>query len=363
MAESTKPTAELAASMSLLELLKLIQHQHDAEEYNLQWEAEQRAAKLAHDGVALNEDLLTDIDGRATTERPLYPQSLGGRPLTKKEKAALLKVAGDKLTRDDLRDFGGAPRLEVAPIFWLIGEYVGLAKRQLASERQKAGDNGKPTIIEFVTKRLLGRFPLPVPDDELRDDEKRLRLDAFFATDKRLARLAELDERGYTTQLLAEVWNEYPDQAAEMKLPLPPSKPAASGSSGANADQSHEQLVTLQQAAASAPNDKPVSYCFGWAQIVDAIGLKNDQETRNRIRRLNQEHGGPILVEGQGAQPKVNFEKLILWWNGLESRFEELRDKQRDRHATIAATYQHGKDAVVVPDIRGSVKRRRKGKT
>jgi len=104
----------------------------------------------------------------------------------------------------------------------------------------------------------------------------------------------------------------------------------------------------------------PIEYLMNWREILDELKQKNDQEKRNRIRRLNDMHGGPIIFPGQGAQPTVDKAKLIAWWNGLEKRLRELEQQQADREATVADQYKHGADGIVVPGIIGGVRKRRK---
>jgi len=104
----------------------------------------------------------------------------------------------------------------------------------------------------------------------------------------------------------------------------------------------------------------PVEYLMNWREILDELKQKNDDEKRDRIRRLNNMHGGPIIFPGRGTQPTVDKAKLVAWWNGLEDRLRELEQQQTDRQATVADQVNYGKDGTVVPDIAGGVKKRRK---
>ena len=122
------------------------------------------------------------------------------------------------------------------------------------------------------------------------------------------------------------------------------------------------------EAAGKAPPDEnqddetdqvPIEYLMSWREILDELKQKNDEEKRNRIRRLNDMHDGPIIFPGKGAQPTVDKAKLVAWWNGLERRFRELEQQQADRQATVADQVNYGAAGIVVPGISGGVKKRR----
>ncbi len=103
---------------------------------------------------------------------------------------------------------------------------------------------------------------------------------------------------------------------------------------------------------------EPVKYALGWPEIMDVIGRPDTKTERGKIRRLSNELDGPIHTT-QGGQPRVSVDVLNRWWIGLGSRFDQQSDRERDKSATVANTYQHGRDGVVVPEIAGSVKKRR----
>jgi hypothetical protein len=133
-------------------------------------------------------------------------------------------------------------------------------------------------------------------------------------------------------------------------------------------------LAMLENAVASLPDmsnadnisgqtivdsERPKKYLLSWREILGALELKNNTESKNRVRRMNVQHPGPIPVSGQGKQPRVEKGKLLEWWNGLEDRFEESSAKQADEAATVEGRYSHGRDGVVVPGIAGAVKKGR----
>lgn len=103
----------------------------------------------------------------------------------------------------------------------------------------------------------------------------------------------------------------------------------------------------------------PAKLLMNWAQILNSLDLPNDDTNRHLVRRLNSEHDGPLLFGGQGSQPKVNKAMLIEWWNGLEERFREIDERSRDKAATVDSIHEYGRSGIVVPEIGGSVKKRR----
>lgn len=108
---------------------------------------------------------------------------------------------------------------------------------------------------------------------------------------------------------------------------------------------------------------RPKIYLLGWNEILDCLDRKDDQSERSRIRRLNETHEGPIVFPGKGAQPKVEKSKFVEWWNSLEARFQELEQRASDKKHTVSHQHEFGKDGTVVPDIAGSVKKRKRRKT
>lgn len=107
--------------------------------------------------------------------------------------------------------------------------------------------------------------------------------------------------------------------------------------------------------------DPPKKYCCGWPEILDAVGLNNTSEHKSRVIQLNKspKHPGPIPRCGQGKKPKVNAQKLVEWWNSLEDLFYELHSAELDKAESVANRHPYGRNAEVVPEINGSVKKRR----
>lgn len=155
------------------------------------------------------------------------------------------------------------------------------------------------------------------------------------------------------------VFRHLPDVAARLRI-VSPVTGTVQGTPG-DVDALVGELRTIQAAAAQAEmglQGKPKTYLTSWAEILDALGLKKDQ--RGKVAKFNKDFDGPIVVEKQGAQPRVELSTLLAWYNGLEARFHELSQRQRDRQATIADQYSYGSEGTVVPEISGAVKRRRR---
>ena len=93
--------------------------------------------------------------------------------------------------------------------------------------------------------------------------------------------------------------------------------------------------------------------------VLDAVGVQDDTSTRRQIVKYNKDYDGPIIVQKQGSQPRVEKTKLIDWWNGPESRWEEVKQRERDKTETVKAQHDYGRDGTVLPEIGGHVRRRR----
>jgi hypothetical protein len=111
---------------------------------------------------------------------------------------------------------------------------------------------------------------------------------------------------------------------------------------------------------AAASSKEPAKYLMCWREVLAALGLRNTEEARRRVRRMNELRQGPIVMPRRGGQPTVERGKLLAWWNSLEQAFEDSEQRHANQQATTSRQYAHGWDATVVPDLGGSVKRRRR---
>jgi hypothetical protein len=109
-----------------------------------------------------------------------------------------------------------------------------------------------------------------------------------------------------------------------------------------------------------APTTKePQSYLYGWRNILEELRLRNNNEEKGRVSRLNKKFAGPIKLPRRGGRPVVVKHSLLDWWNGLEQRFEESRQKQANQQATGEARHAYGRDGEVAPEVAGRIKKRR----
>ena len=104
---------------------------------------------------------------------------------------------------------------------------------------------------------------------------------------------------------------------------------------------------------------KPAALLRGWRDILIALGMKHNDEDKQKVSALNKSYEGPIHIPGRGCQPLADKGKLIEWWNGLAAKVQAEQDRQRDAKATISARYNYGGGSEVAPDISGGVKKRR----
>lgn len=97
-----------------------------------------------------------------------------------------------------------------------------------------------------------------------------------------------------------------------------------------------------------------------WREILIALEMKSNDENRQKVDRLNETYNGPIIKPGQGKQPFADKDKLLEWWNGLEEMVQSQANRARDTKETVKGTHAYGRKGEVVPEISGSVKRRRR---
>src|SRR5262249_13517082 len=69
-------------------------------------------------------------------------------------------------------------------------------------------------------------------------------------------------------------------------------------------------------AAEVETSKKRPEYLTSWQEILTALGLKNNDAMRAKVRQLDEMFSSPILFGGQGEQPRVERRLLILWWDG-----------------------------------------------
>jgi hypothetical protein len=79
----------------------------------------------------------------------------------------------------------------------------------------------------------------------------------------------------------------------------------------------------LMMRAGTKDATSPIQWLFGWGEILPVIGRHNNDTERRRIRRLNGQFDGPIILPKiRGKHPKADRSKLLEWWRQLENEFE-----------------------------------------
>ena len=104
----------------------------------------------------------------------------------------------------------------------------------------------------------------------------------------------------------------------------------------------------------------PITYLNGWREILEALGLKNDESIRRRVARLNTKWSGPIITRGQGCQPTCEKSKLLMWYQGLEEQYRRREQHARETRKTVEGGYTYGRDEKVIPGVAGHEKKRRR---
>jgi hypothetical protein len=105
---------------------------------------------------------------------------------------------------------------------------------------------------------------------------------------------------------------------------------------------------------------KPREMLVGWHSITVALDMTHSD--RNSIKRLNESFEGPIKNHGRGTKPMVFRDDLIQWWNALALRQQELANQAAGKKGATDAQHNYGREGTVVPEIGGSVKKRRASK-
>lgn len=159
-----------------------------------------------------------------------------------------------------------------------------------------------------------------------------------------------------------------------LEVPPPPPFASTSTASGSGAEPPKAERPEAE------PKSPPFVPLTSWADIFGALNephkaaepngkatLKSDARTRDLIRKLNEQHRGPIRFDsGKGKQPSVDKAALMAWWNGLSEHFdarkEEAEAEAEAARLTASETHTFGKSGTVSPKIGGSVKPQRKGK-
>ena len=111
--------------------------------------------------------------------------------------------------------------------------------------------------------------------------------------------------------------------------------------------------ATASQPVAVKPVDDeaplaPKVYLSGWLDILEAVGLKNNNTDKNKVLSLNKRYQGPIPKVGRGGKPRVEKGKLLDWWNGLEEKFQASDAARKDKASAAASALVQQAKAVYI---------------
>jgi len=198
---------------------------------------------------------------------------------------------------------------------------------------------------------LRGMKPLVAPNGKV-DDDDRGQPDWLWM----LPKLKELDRDGTTARLWQTLLADFPHVLVDAGLAPAATKEQGEGNGGA-------AQALIAPAVKTAPDPPvlpiPVQWLTNWREILVALSMKDNKEDQDKVKKLNKTYSGPIVIPKQGAQPKVDKLKLLEWGNGLEQKFRDEKQRQKDTQATAAAQHPYGQGGIVAPDISGGVKKRR----
>ena len=103
----------------------------------------------------------------------------------------------------------------------------------------------------------------------------------------------------------------------------------------------------------------PKEYLTNWREILITLGHKSNDEDRDKVRSLNKQYNGPIVIPGRGSQPRVEKTTLLKWWNDLEIMFQDQANQKEGTRLAAESQHDYGRDGVVAPELSGEVKSRR----
>lgn len=129
------------------------------------------------------------------------------------------------------------------------------------------------------------------------------------------------------------------------------------------AERQESQPATPTPAAAppaDAAVEAPRCLLKGWHEITHALDMKHaDSE---RVRCVNDQHGGPIINSGPGSSPMVYRDTLVQWWNRFLDQAQQRANATRDRKLSAEPQHNYGRGGTVAPEIGGTVKKPRRDK-
>lgn len=118
----------------------------------------------------------------------------------------------------------------------------------------------------------------------------------------------------------------------------------------------------MQPAAEPGPAVEVPEYLFGWDDILAFLfpSERNPKRHKETVARLNEKRSGPIITGKRGEKPRAARSKLAAWWQSLESEQLEAAERRVSRRATANVRHDYGRNGVVLPEIGGEAKGRRR---
>jgi len=242
--------------------------------------------------------------------------------------------------------------------------------------------------LDEIERREFAEF---VNDGDLLSVVEQLKINALneanaFNLDLSIAVLSELSassvrigvpvpdsDRERLYAIMAELWAMFVRLSAikARGVPAKPAKPTMMLTAGTGTP----TVTSLPQHEEETPPTDPFIPLTSWNEILDALKehhvdphWKNDERIRTKIRKLNEQHTGPIrLPVGRGSQPTVAKAALLTWWNGLREHFDfrsvEEKAETESARLSVVDSHNYGTSGTVIPGIGGAMKQTRsKGK-
>jgi hypothetical protein len=165
--------------------------------------------------------------------------------------------------------------------------------------------------------------------------------DILFATDR--GESPDIDEFHFLG--FCGVVAEFASFVAELAGPVSEEAEAAAGGGDVKRESGEEPA--------------PPKILANWREILIALGMHNNAEDREKVRRLSQSLDGPIRFLGQGKQPIADHAKLREWWDHLEVSLADQSNQARGVQADGEMQHNWGKTGTAAPGVGGGVKERR----
>jgi hypothetical protein len=101
----------------------------------------------------------------------------------------------------------------------------------------------------------------------------------------------------------------------------------------------------------------PVIWLTSWKEIANAVGMDHD---RAKVKSLNNRLDGPIPKPPKGGRPHVRKDLLLEWWDRMDTYASDQANQREGSRLSVEQQYAYGRAGSVAPEIKGSVKKRRR---